>query len=149
MKNFILIIFIFFGLNAQDLIFPSTMSSTYRLGKNDELIMNINLWGHVLKPGAYEIPINYSLVELISHAGGPGQSANLDDVKIVRKDNEIVRVNIKQYIQTGDFSNIPQLKPGDTVIVGGSLRNVFGEIIGYLRDLAIVLNVIVLTQRLN
>ena len=89
------------------------------------------------------------MLELLSNAGGPTGTANLNDVKIVRKNNEIIRVNIKQYLDTGDQTIIKQIEPGDMVIVGGSLNNVFKDVIGYLRDLGIVMNAIYLTYRLR
>jgi hypothetical protein len=147
MKKIICLVIVIFFCLAQDVNFNG--ASTYRFGKSDEITMNVNLWGHVLKPGSFEIPVGFSLVELISIAGGPKESANLEDIKIVRKDKEIVRVNVKRYINEGDASIIPALKPGDVVIIGGSLRNVFQEVVGYLRDFAIIANAIFLAQNIK
>jgi polysaccharide export outer membrane protein len=143
----ILIIFFISIIYAQD---PSVsnLPANYKIG-NDEITMPINLWGHVRNPGSYSIPIEFGLLELLSNAGGPTGNANLNDVKIVRKNNEIVRVNIKKYLDTGDYTIIKDLQPGDMVIVGGSLNNAFKDIIGYLRDLGIVLNTIYITSRLQ
>ena len=122
-------------------------SSTYRISDGDIVTMNINLWGHVQKPGAYQIPITYGLVELISHAGGPARTANLDDVKIVRKGNEVLHVNLTQFIVQGDESVLKKLQPGDTIIIGGSLKNVLSDVLGYLRDIALVITSISLISR--
>ena len=147
MIKFIFCILILLPVYAQDIDF-SNLPANYKVG-NDEITMNINLWGHVRKPGSYDIPIEFGLLELLSNAGGPTGTANLNDVKIVRKNNEIVRVNIKKYIDTADFNDIPQLQPGDLVIVGGSLNNAVKDFVGYLRDLGIVLNTVFITWRLS
>ena len=140
----ILFITLTFCSYSQDML-----GHSYQLGKDDVLRMNVNLWGHVQRPGAYQIPVEYGLIELISGANGPSPTANLDDVRIVRKNNEVVFVDIRKYITVGDHSVLVQLRPGDTVIVGGSIADKVGTFLGYLRDIAIVLNVIVLAQRLN
>lgn len=133
-------------LAAQD-GFNFNAPANYKIGR-DEITMNVSLWGHVRKPGSYDIPIGFGLLELISNAGGPTSSANINDIKIVRKNKEIIAVNIKKYIETGDQSIIQPLKPGDLVIVGGSLNDVFRDIFSYVRDLGILLNAIILMNRL-
>jgi hypothetical protein len=124
-----------------------SQSSSYIIAKENQVLMNINLWGHVQKPGAYEIPITYGIVELISHSGGPTGTANLDDIKIIRKGNEVIRVNLKKFITEGDESVLVQLQPGDTVVVGGTLRNVFSQVLSYIRDIAVVITSIILIAR--
>ena len=122
-------------------------SSTYRLGDGNVVTMNINLWGHVQKPGAYQIPITYGLVELISHAGGPSSSANLDDIKIVRRGNQVLRINLTRFIVSGDESVLKKLQPGDTIIIGGSLKNILSDVLGYLRDIALVITSIAIFRK--
>ena len=146
MKQTLFIVFLFNLVFSQD-GFNFNSPANYRIG-NDEITMNVNLWGHVRKPGSYDIPIGLGLLELISNAGGPATTANLNDVKIIRKNNEIIAVNVKKYMDTGDFTLIKQLQPGDLVIIGGSLNDVFKDFFGYLRDIGILLNAIILANRL-
>jgi len=49
--------------------------------KNQELI-SIRLLGAVRKPGLYHVPMNLSLVTLLTLAGGPTKDANLEEIKI-------------------------------------------------------------------
>lgn len=146
MKRIALILLTTFLLFGQD-GFSFNAPASYKIG-TDEITMNINLWGHVTKPGSYDIPIGMGLLELISNAGGPARSANIHDVKIVRKNGEILAVNIKQYIETGDYTIIKQLQPGDLVIIGGSLNNAVRDFFGYMRDFGVLLNAIILADRL-
>ena len=121
----------------------------YVLGQGDILTITVNLWGFVQKPGIYTIPSTYGLVDLLSSAGGPLPNSRLNDVRIIRKDEVVITVDIEKFLKTGSKEMIPPLQPGDTVIVSGSIRNVFAEIIGFARDIAIIINVFLLYQSLN
>lgn len=121
----------------------------YILGGDDILLINVNLWGHVQRPGIYSIPSAYGLIDLISSAGGPAQTARLSDIRIIRKNQQVVKVDVEKYIKTGNSDLLPPLQPGDTIIVSGSVYDIFTSIIGIARDLAIIANVFVLASRLK
>lgn len=74
------------ALPAQDLALGDFMNqaSRYQLGNKDEILMNVNVWGYVARPGQYVVPRNTDLISLISFAGGPAKGANLDGVQIIR-----------------------------------------------------------------
>ncbi len=163
MKKKILFFFFIFsvGLFAQSLDqmpnfnqqqVKSTFSdrpAQYILGTDDILLVNVNLWGHVQRPGIYSVPSSYTLIDLISSAGGPLKTARLSDVRIVRKNQEVIQVDIEKYLKTGDISLIPLLQPGDTIIVSGSIQDVFTRMVAIFRDLAIIANVFVLATRVR
>ncbi|MEK7728579.1 MAG: SLBB domain-containing protein [candidate division KSB1 bacterium] len=56
----------------------------YFLGDEDELLMRVNIWGFVRKPGQYMVPTDTDLISLISFAGGPVEQAKVKAIKIVR-----------------------------------------------------------------
>lgn len=56
----------------------------YFLGSEDELLMRVNIWGFVRKPGQYMVPTDTDLISLISFAGGPVEQAKVKAIKIVR-----------------------------------------------------------------
>ncbi len=121
----------------------------YILGTNDVLLINVNLWGHVQKPGIYSIPSSYGIVDLLSSAGGPLNTARLNDVRIIRKNQEVVKVNIEEFIETGNQDLLVPLQPGDVVIVSGSISDIFRQIVSIARDIAIIVNVYVIATRFN
>lgn len=98
----------------------------YFLGTDDQLLIKVNIWGFVAKPGQYLVPSDTDLISLISFAGGPREGAKLSNIKLIRskKSEEskktIITINVKRYIKNGEESLIPQLQPGDTIIVSGS-----------------------------
>ena len=137
---------------AQDMDVPMQFSdrpAQYILGGKDILLININLWGHVQRPGIYSIPSTYGIIDLISSAGGPLKTARLNDVRIIRQNQQVIKVDIEQFIKTGNRELLPFLQPGDTVIVSGSIADVFSTIVGIMRDLAIIANVFVIASRVK
>ena len=49
----------------------------YFLGAADELLMRVNIWGFVRKPGQYMVPTDTDLICLMSFAGGPAEQAKI------------------------------------------------------------------------
>ncbi|MGD9487689.1 MAG: polysaccharide biosynthesis/export family protein [Calditrichaceae bacterium] len=158
MKKFlpaIAILLIFSFAEAQNFDTPqeaigqfSDRPAQYILGTGDILLVNVNLWGHVQRPGIYSIPSSYTLIDLLSSAGGPMKTARLNDVRIVRKNEEVIRVNVETFLKTGNIELLPILQPGDTIIVSGSIQDVFARVVGFMRDLAIIVNVFVIASRI-
>jgi protein involved in polysaccharide export with SLBB domain len=152
-KKLLLLVLLFPAvLSAQQTTTIQTFSqgpSQYILGKGDVLTITVNLWGYVNKPGIYTIPSNYDLISLISSAGGPTSAARLNDIRIIRRDEAVIMVDIEKFIKTGNKDLIPPLQPGDTIIVSGSIRNLFLDIVSFARDLAIIVNVFLLASRIK
>ena len=110
-------------LAAQDVPYRGIdRGALYVLGAEDELLIPVNVWGFVQRPGQYWVPNNTDLMSLLSFAGGPAESGKISKIRVVRKDAGIkpFNVNIAKYLDTGDSSLIPMLKPGDTVVVKGT-----------------------------
>lgn len=150
----VLLVCLVLNISAQDFdtqipVQRGDRPAQYILGGDDILLINVNLWGHVQRPGIYSIPSSYGLIDLISSAGGPAETARLSDVRIIRKNQQVVKVDVEKYIKTGNSDILPPLQPGDTIIVSGSVYDIFTSIIGIARDLAIIANVFVLASRLK
>jgi len=119
------------------------------LGDEDELTIKIFIWGQVGLPGVYEVPDGTDLIAALSLAGGPTDHAKLSEVKIIRSNettSEVIKVNVKKYMETGDIATIPLLKPGDTVVVSGTVFRMFSRFSTFISQLAIVAHVIVLLR---
>jgi len=90
----------------------------------------IYVTGHVTTPGKYvfeEIP---DLWVVISEAGGPTESANLNNVLIIHSGKEkesTTTVNLAEILQNGNFSELPELKAGDNIFVPGVVGSVGGR----------------------
>ncbi len=121
--------------------FGGGFASQYKLGSEDELLVPINIWGFVLKPGQYMVPNNTDLVSLLSYAGGPNESAKISNVRIVRSNtqngNMVYNINIKKYLDTADARLIPTLKPGDTIIVKATTLHWVNRFFEFLSRLSV------------
>ena len=151
-SRLIIIVFLFVAAGfAQDYNQQFQFSdrpAQYILGGKDILLINVNLWGHVQRPGIYSIPSSYGLVDLISSAGGPLTSARLSEIRIIRSNQEVIKVDVEEYIKTGKSSLLPVLHPGDTIVVSGSIGDIFARMLGIVRDIAIIANAIYLVSRI-
>ena len=124
----------------------------YFLGDRDGIFITVNVWGKVRRPGQYNIPSGTDLMTLLSVAGGPAENAKLNNVRIIRQVNqheEILDIDIRRYLETGDISLIPEVRPGDTVLVKGSGWAVVQKVVSAVGQVGIVLNAVVLWQRLE
>jgi protein involved in polysaccharide export with SLBB domain len=87
------------------------------------------VFGEVRQPGAYSFTgTTMPTLDLIAAAGGPTVFALLDQARIIRGDitkPEVISVDLKQLVETGDQSqNIP-LMDGDIVYVS---RTAIGDV---------------------
>jgi len=119
----------------------------YFLGTDDQLLIKVNIWGFVANPGQYLVPSDTDLISLISFAGGPREGAKLNNIKLIRakkskeaKDS-IININVKKYIKTGEESLIPQLNPGDTIIVSGSKWYHFSNFVSFITKIATLVQI--------
>ncbi len=116
-------------------------AAQYFLGTEAELLVPVNIWGFVQRPGQYMVPTNTDLIALLSYAGGPTEAAKVSDIKIIRSDmthgNKVIQVNVKKYLDTADYRLIPELRPQDTIIVKGTTFHWIGKVFEFLGRLSI------------
>jgi hypothetical protein len=122
----VLLLSLFFvnQVQAQQTRPGASRAAQYYLGTEDELLVPVQIWGFVRQPGQYMVPNNTDLITLLSYAGGPTEFAKLGKIEIVRSDaklgNMVIPVNVKKYLESANPILIPQLRPGDTVVVKGT-----------------------------
>ena len=145
-KKAILLIVIMFILTP---IFADK-ESDYITGQELKLKLKVNIWGQVRSPGEYIVEDGTNIIGLISLAGGPTDYANLKKVKIIRHvdgKKQIIKIDIKKFVDSPETMKIPELKPGDVVIVPKSIRADWNMMIQILSQIAIILNVIYIINR--
>ncbi len=121
--------------------------SQYRLvlGAEDELSIQVNVWGEVKQPGTLQIPENTDLLSLLSFAGGPTENARLSKVKLIRSfspKKEVTIINVEKYLKKGNHEQVPIIKPGDTVIVPRSGFHSLTRFISFVYNLAVIASVV-------
>jgi len=97
--------------------------------------IKVAVWGFVKYPGRYFVPINTTVTDLLSLAGGPTDDAHLDQLRIYRVaedgTNELYQFDYDDLMWEDQLRlkkrSIPDLQAGDILVVPGSQRL-------YLRD---------------
>lgn len=100
----------------------SYQTTNYFSDTSGNILMNVNVWGNVLRPGQVTVPEGADISTLISIAGGPSADANLKKIRVNRSfpdENGKMSyfINLDKYAKTGDRSMLIALQPNDTVIV--------------------------------
>ncbi len=113
------------------------------LSKSDRASVNliekrhyIQILGHVVTPGWYNIPESANIQAILSQAGGTLEDADLSRVSISRRINgktKKIPADIQQYLLKGDTKILPKLKENDTVFI--PLLMTAGNISGSQSDL--------------
>jgi hypothetical protein len=146
----VLFLLIFTGMTIhaqQGVQYPQqNRAAQYFLGSEDELLVPVNIWGFVQKPGQYMVPNNTNLISLLSFAGGPTENARISNIRIVRSssqtDKKVWKVNVRKYIETADEALIPLLKPGDTIIVKGTTFHWISKFFEFISRLTAVAQIV-------
>ena len=124
-------------------------SERYLTNTNGNIMMNVNVWGHVSTPGSHIVYDGIDFASLLSIVGGPKDGANLKKVRIYREipdvDGSLVyQIDLNEFINTGNRYEFIKIKPNDTIIVPqkisrymlnqvGSINTIFSLITIYLQ----------------
>ena len=97
-------------------------SERYMTDANGNILMYVNVWGHVVSPGHILVYEGIDMATLMSLVGGPSPGANMKKVKIYRElpgdDGQIIyNLNFNNFIKSGDRSDFIKIKPNDTIII--------------------------------
>ncbi len=120
-------------------------SERYLTDENGNIMMYVNIWGHVSNPGHVLVYEGIDMATLLSYAGGPKSGADLENLKLFRevpdKNGQIAyEVNFNNFIYSGDRSDFIEIKPNDTIIIPRTNFNYFISNVGTISTLLGVLN---------
>ena len=107
-----------------------------------EVLIEVQIWGQVNRPGRYRVPVATDVVGLISYAGGPTEDAALSRVKLVRGvygPGQTQKVNVSKYTGKADKSLVPMMEQGDVVIVPTTLYHKTMRAVSFLSQAAVVI----------
>jgi len=83
------------------------------------VLMPVNLWGAVPKPGIHHVPTQTDLLRLLSYAGGPQKDAKIEEITIKRTVNgqdKVIPVDLQRLLSKPGQINLA-LEPNDIVMV--------------------------------
>ncbi|MBT3180343.1 MAG: hypothetical protein HOB40_05820 [Candidatus Marinimicrobia bacterium] len=136
-KNKYLFIILSFGMllaESQDEISPTfsdfqISSERYLTDEKGNIMMYVNIWGHVNAPGHHLVYEGIDMATMLSMVGGPRSGANLKKVRIYREapdsDGKLqYQLNLQKFIQSGNRSEFIKIKPNDTIIIPEKITSV-------------------------
>ncbi len=71
-------------------------------------------------------------------ASEPRSKEDEEKLRELNSEPKVYIVDVKKYLQTGDESLIPELKPGDTVVVDGSTFHFVSKVFDFTSKLAVI-----------
>ena len=103
-------------------------SERYFSNKNGQIMMKVNVWGHVEAPGGHLVYDGIDFASLISIVGGPKPGANLKKIRLYREmpdqNGKIVyNIDFDEFIKSGDRANFIKINPNDTILIPQKLSN--------------------------
>ncbi|WP_341663405.1 SLBB domain-containing protein [Vibrio sp.] len=76
----------------------------------------IKVFGEVNAPGSFSFKENSDLVDILMRAGGVTRYASVEQIRVI-SNNKPQIFNLKEYLDSGDISLLPNLQPGTTIFV--------------------------------
>ena len=121
-------------------------SERYLTDDKGNIMMYVNVWGHVGSAGRNLVYDGIDLATLMSIVGGPNKGANMKKVRVYREvpdaDGTLVyHIDLNNFINTGNRSNFIKIKPNDTIIVPQKLSSYFLTQVGTINTLFSLINI--------
>lgn len=90
----------------------------YASNKKDEVLLRGNIWGAVQFPGVHYLPIGTRLLDALSIAGGPLDSADKDELILSTKTPQGLEIKkISVYQALSDNNHNPFIQAEDIIVV--------------------------------
>ena len=129
-------------------------SERYFTDESGTILMNVNVWGHVNRPGRHMVFDGIDLATLLSVVGGPQNGANLKNVRLFRESPDktgqhIYTINLDNFLKTGDRSEFVKIMPNDTFIIPQTTTNYIMSQIGTLNTILSILNIYLQIENRN
>jgi polysaccharide export outer membrane protein len=102
-------------------------------------ISSIKVMGSVRNPGTFEISFPVNIIDILYLAGGPTNSAKLNEVYVVsniNKDIRQVQIDIQELIKKNSMASLPTVRPGDIIYVPEKSIT-WSKFISVFRDLTV------------
>ncbi len=103
-------------------------SERYLTDEKGNIMMYVNIWGHVGSPGHHLVYEGIDLATIMSVVGGPKSGANMKKVRVYREIPEedgtlVYHLDFEKFVSSGDRSEFIRIKPNDTIIIPEKMSN--------------------------
>jgi len=104
----------------------------------------VRLLGAVNKPGRYQFSDGMTVLDLLAEAGGPAKEAYQERIVVVNLSccaSEARVFDLMKFAKTGDFSQLPVVRAGDTIYVPSTEQSDWAIFMANVRDAVSVLSI--------
>jgi len=121
-------------------------SKRYFTDEFGNILMNVNVWGHVNKPGRHVVYDGIDLATLLSTVGGPKSGANMKKIRLFREIEDenkklIYEINLEKFLKTGNREDFIKVMPNDTFVVPQTVTNYVMSQVGTLNTFLSMANI--------
>lgn len=75
------------------------------------------VFGEVTRPGAYRVPSNGTVLDLLYRAGGAGTNGSLRGIRVMRGGTQVAEFDLYRALVDGDLTSDVRLETGDVVLI--------------------------------
>jgi|GEM_PF-576037 hypothetical protein len=120
-------------------------SRKYITDNMGNILMYVNIWGHVNNPGSHLVFDGIDMATLLSVVGGPRQGAKLNSVKLYRETPDengkiAFEIDLEEFFNSGDRSNFVEIKPNDTIVFPQTRTSVILSNVSTLNTVMSIMN---------
>jgi len=92
--------------------------------------VSVHIVGEVCQPGVYTLSSLTTVTNALYSAGGPTKLGSLREVRLLRGNVQVARIDLYDFLQRGDRTRDYRLESGDTIFVPtiGDVVAVSGEV---------------------
>jgi protein involved in polysaccharide export with SLBB domain len=111
----------------------------------------VRVIGAVAKPGRYRFNDEMTILDLLAEAGGPTATAYLKNIVVVNVakaqagQDQARSFNFATFVRKPDFSQLPLVRPGDTVYVPDSTASNWAVFMKGVTDTVSILSIFAIT----
>ena len=141
------------GMNSGQSFSTKTSNQRYVTDEKGNILMYVNVWGHVKRPGNILVYDGIDLASVLSMAGGPNRGAKYESILLIRDlpdEHGITKyeIDLEKFIKEGDKGNFVEILPNDTIIVNQTKMAYFLSNISFLNTVIQMMNLYVNISRL-
>ncbi len=141
------------GMNTGQSFSTKTSNQRYVTDEKGNILMYVNVWGHVKRPGNILVYDGIDLASVLSMAGGPNRGAKYESILVIRDipdevGNTKYEIDLEEFIKEGDKGNFVEILPNDTIIVNQTRYAYFLSNISLLNTVIQMMNLYINISRL-
>ncbi|MGE4587195.1 MAG: SLBB domain-containing protein [Mangrovibacterium sp.] len=87
------------------------------LSVNDPRSIKVNVIGEAITPGTYTLPATASAFNALYLSGGPNENGSFRNIRIIRDNKILSRIDVYEYLIRGNTSNNVSLRDQDIIFI--------------------------------